>query len=71
MISTSFVPAGSLPSGAAPVIEALPVSVVGEVLRQASTGTVRPGTLIGAVAWIVGLAVAGAVLSARAFRRQS
>jgi ABC-2 type transport system permease protein len=71
MISTSFVPADSLPSGAAPVIEALPASMVGEILRQASTGTVEAGTLVGAAAWTIGLAVAGAVLSARAFRRQS
>lgn len=71
MISTSFVPADALPSGAAPVIEALPVSVISDILRQASTGTVETGTLLGTAAWIIGLVIAGSVLSARAFRRQS
>jgi ABC-2 type transport system permease protein len=71
MLSTSYVPAETLPSGAGPIIEALPVSVVGEILRQSSTGTVTAGTFWSAAAWIVGLIIIGAVLSARAFRRAS
>lgn len=69
MLSTSYVPAGTLPSGAAPVIEALPVSVIGELLRQASTGTVSAGTFWAASAWVAGLILLGGFLSFRAFRR--
>lgn len=71
MLSTSYVPAETLPSGAAPVVEALPVSVIGEILRQSSTGTVETGSLLAASAWVVGLIVVGAALSAKAFRRKS
>lgn len=69
MLSTSFVPAETLPDGAADIIGALPVSVIGELLRQASTTGVTAGTAGAATAWIVGLAVVGAVLCARSFRR--
>lgn len=71
MLSTSFVPADTLPSGAAPVVEALPMSVLSEVLRQASTGSLQVGTVCAALTWILGLGALGAALSARAFRRQS
>lgn len=71
MLSTSYVPAETLPSGAAPVIEALPVSVIGELLRQSSTGTTEAGSLLAGTAWIIGLIVVGGALSARAFRRKS
>lgn len=71
MISTSYVPADTLPSGAAPVVEALPLSVITDMLRRASTGEVTAGSLWAAVAWIVGLTAVGGYLSARAFRRQS
>ena len=69
MLSTSFVPAETLPDGAADIISALPVSVIGELLRQASTTGVTAGTAGAATAWIVGLAVIGAVLCVRSFRR--
>lgn len=70
MLSTAYVPAAGLPESVRPVIEALPVSVVGELLRQGSSGTVTSEVAWVAVAWIGGSLLLGAALSARAFRRR-
>lgn len=71
MLSTSYVPSDALPDGAAGIIGASPLSVLTDLLRRASTGDVTVAATAGAAAWILGLTVFGAVLSARAFRRQS
>lgn len=69
MLSTSYVPSDTLPGVSGDVVAALPVSVIGELLRQASTGDVTATTASGAAAWILAIGVAGGVLCARSFRR--
>ncbi|WP_375002941.1 ABC transporter permease [Aeromicrobium sp. CTD01-1L150] len=69
LLSTSYAPSTLLPDWAARIIEHLPVSAVGEALRQASDGALTTPVLIEAAAWAFAIGASGLLLGARAFRR--
>lgn len=69
LLSTAYAPSEAMPDWAAPVIAHLPVSAVGEALRQASAGGLEAGTLAEAGGWAVLIGAVGLVLALRAFRR--
>ncbi len=69
--SSVFVPVSSMPDWLQPIAEASPVTVTADAARTlALTGGV-PGTLAGAVAWIVGILAVFVPLSIWRYRRMS
>lgn len=69
LLSTAYAPAEAMPDWAAPVIARLPVSALGEALRQAANGVLTAGAAADAAAWTTAIGAAGLALGVRAFRR--
>jgi ABC-2 type transport system permease protein len=69
VLSSAFVPVGSVPAGMRWFVEHQPFTPINETMRGLLTGTPDAGTALLAVAWCVAIAVAGYAWSTWAFRR--
>ena len=69
--SSAFVPVATMPSWLRPIAEANPVTVVVNAARGLVLGTPDGATILGAVAWIVGLTVVFAPLALVLYRRRA
>jgi len=69
-IGSGFVPTGSMPAGLRQFAEYQPFTPITETLRQLLAGTtVHPGTAAAAVAWSLGIALAGYIWAKRRYNR--
>jgi len=69
LLSTAYAPSAAMPDWAAPVIGHLPVSAIGEALRDASAGSLDVGVVAEAGGWALLIGAVGLILGLRAFRR--
>jgi ABC transporter DrrB family efflux protein len=67
--SSAFVPVGTMPSWLRPIAEANPVTVVVNASCGLFLGTADTGTVLAAVAWIVGIVAVLAPLAIRSYRK--
>jgi ABC-2 type transport system permease protein/oleandomycin transport system permease protein len=69
LASSAFVPTEGMHEFVRLFAEYQPVSVVSDAARALSSGTPAAGSILGSVAWVVGLTVVFSQLAARAYRR--
>jgi ABC-2 type transport system permease protein/oleandomycin transport system permease protein len=69
LASSAFVPTAGMNEFVRFFAEHQPVSVVSDAARSLISGTPPDGSIIGSIAWIVGLTLVFGALAARAYRR--
>lgn len=69
LASSAFVPTAGMHEFVRIFAEYQPVSVVSDAARALSSGTPAGGSILGSIAWIVGLSMGFGFLAAKAYRR--